>query len=297
MQSIVLAGGRGSRLYPATAGSNKHLLMVYDKPLIYYAVTSAILSGATSLHFIVRQEDLAQFRRLFSDGSQWNLRIDFHVQDEPNGIVDAFHVTEGLLNPDAPVSLFLGDNMLYGPGLGQRLFSQASRSEAHVFGVKVPNPQDFGVATLDPKTNKVSRLEEKPRSPSGNLAIPGIYLFPPDVHMMYKQVQPSARGELEIIDLLKLFLEQDRLTLQEMPRGTAWLDMGTPTGMMQASNFVSLIQERQNIFVGSPDEAAWRSGRISTECFEELVNNMPDSSYKKTLKSMINDEQEAIDHK
>jgi glucose-1-phosphate thymidylyltransferase len=286
MQGILLSGGLGSRLWPTTRATNKQLLLIYDKPLIYYPLTTAILSGIDHLVVVTTREALEPHKRLLGYGEKWKIRIDYAIQESPKGIPNAFGIARNLLNEREKVALFLGDNVFYGPGLGQQIFQNWLEKDAVIFGFEVANPKDFGVVVLDSK-GEVKDLIEKPASNESNIAIPGIYGFPSDVFERAENLTESSRGETEIVELLRQYLLNESLDFRLLPRGAAWLDTGSPDGMLKASQFVNVLQDRQGLLIGSPDEAAWRVGRISNIDLKSNANEMSKSDYGQALLRLL----------
>ncbi len=263
-KGIILAGGSGTRLYPITMGLSKQLIPVYDKPMIYYPLSVLILAGVTEIAIITTPEDQDQFRRLLGDGRQWGLRFDYIVQPSPDGLAQAYLLAEDFL-AGAPSVLVLGDNIFFGHGLPEQL--QAADAQAQggtVFGYRVSDPERYGVVGFDAQ-GRVRQIVEKPQVPPSNYAVTGLYFLDGRAPELAKQVQPSARGELEIADLLSLYLAEGTLTVETMGRGYAWLDTGTHASLLDASNFVRTLTMRQGQQVGSPDEVAYRMGLITRD--------------------------------
>jgi glucose-1-phosphate thymidylyltransferase len=281
MIGILLAGGRGTRLWPVTVSTNKHLLPVYDKPMIYYSLTTLMMTGARRIVLITNPDDISDFEKLLGDGSRWGLEISYHSQDEPKGISDAFRLVPDDLQ-NQPACLVLGDNLLYGMGLGTSLSQSFSGSGSQIFSYKVSNPEDYGVIEIDSK-GEISSLVEKPSNPISNLAIPGIYFFDQSVYNKFARVVQSKRGEYEIIDILKMYLSESALSVTHLERGTAWLDTGNPENLISAGEFVKVIESRQGMKIGCPEEVALRMGIVSKADFLRNLNNMPEGSYKNYL--------------
>lgn len=258
MRGIVLAGGTGSRLRPITAAVCKQLLPVFDKPMVYYPLTTLMLAGVREILVLTTPEDEAAFRRLLGDGSQLGLRLQIGVQAKPAGIADALRIGEGFLD-GRPCALVLGDNLLHGDALASVVRGAAAVAEgAVIFGYPVADPSRYGVLALD--GDRVVDVVEKPVVPPSRYAVPGLYFYGPDAPERAWRLQPSARGELEITDLHRAYLADGRLSVRRFGRGVAWLDMGTPESLMQAGAFVQSVQERTGLLVGSPEEVAWRQG-------------------------------------
>lgn len=253
MKGIILAGGSGTRLNPLTTVTSKQLLPVYDKPMIYYPLTTLILAGIEEILMITRPEDQASFKALLGDGSKFDIRIRYAIQEKPAGLAQAPLIAEEFLNGDG-FCLILGDNFLYGPGLGRNLRNLDKACGATVFAYSVPNPADFGVVTID-ETGKPTSIVEKPRDSKSNLAIPGLYFFDSNAVQICKTIKPSARGELEITDLIRQYLEDGNLSVNVLPIGTAWMDMGSFDSLLAAGEFVRLIQNFQQIPIGDPISA------------------------------------------
>lgn len=281
-KGIILAGGSGTRLYPITMGLSKQLIPVYDKPMIYYPLSVLILAGVTEIAIITTPEDQDQFRRLLGDGSQWGLRFDYIVQPSPDGLAQAYLLAEGFL-AGAPSVLVLGDNIFFGHGLPEQL--QAADAQAQggtVFGYRVSDPERYGVVGFDAQ-GRVQQIVEKPQVPPSNYAVTGLYFLDGRAPELAKQVQPSARGELEIADLLSLYLAEGSLTVETMGRGYAWLDTGTHASLLDASNFVRTLTMRQGQQVGSPDEVAYRMGLITREALRARAAAFAKNAYGQYL--------------
>jgi len=275
-KGIILAGGAGTRLYPLTMVTSKQLLPVYDKPMIYYPLTVLMLAGIREILIITTPHDQDQFQRLLSDGSQWGIQIEYKVQPNPDGLAQAFILAEDFLKK-APSALILGDNIFFGHGLSQILVAADSQhSGATVFVYHVSNPQSYGVVTFDDK-GSVLNIIEKPEVPSSNYAVTGLYFVDGTAPEKAKQIKPSARGELEITSLLEIYLHEATLRVEQMGRGYAWLDTGTHTSLLDASNFVRTLTERQGLQIGSPHEVAynmkWITKHKLTEHLKLLQKN------------------------
>jgi glucose-1-phosphate thymidylyltransferase len=256
---------------------------VYDKPLIYYPLSLAILSGSEKIVILTNADDLLNFQRLLDDGSQWNIEIKYATQDNPLGIPNAILCASYQLDQESGLQVFLGDNIFFGAGLGKQLFGEKGEDQTLIFGTYVTNYKDFGVAEMK-ESGIILELFEKPSVDLSNpLAIPGIYSFPKSIFRRVEKSTVSARGETEVIDVLKEYLSENRLQLKELPRGSAWLDTGTPKALLRAANFVQILQDRQGLLVGSPDEAAWQTNRIDDNQLNELAKLHKNTSYGKQL--------------
>jgi len=286
MQGILLSGGLGKRLWPITLATSKQLLPVYDKPLVYYPLSTLMLSGVRKIAVVTAPSALHAHQALLGNGSQWGISISYAVQEEPLGIPHAFTVASEILDTSEPCVLILGDNFFYGPGLGQNIFAESTPEYAISFAYEVSNPSEFGVVSFD-EFGLPKRIVEKPQEFVSKMAIPGLYRFPSDVFERVIELKPSARNELEIADLLNSYIDKKRLDLRMLARGTAWLDTGTSNGLLGASNFVQVLQERQGLLIGSPDEVAWRLGLISTQKFIKNIGNYQNSDYGKKLLLML----------
>lgn len=254
MKGIILAGGHGTRLDPLTRAVSKQLLPVYDKPMIYYPLSTLILSGINEIAIVSSPDNLPAFQKLLGSGSEFEVKFEYISQDKPRGIPDAFLVASEFIE-DSEVALILGDNLFYGQGLGRKLQKNRNISGAKIFAYRVGNPSEYGVVTLD-KSGKIVSIEEKPKTPKSVLAIPGLYFFDSKVSAVASSLTPSARGEIEIIDVIKQYWSEGRLEVEILERGTAWLDTGTPEGLFEAASFVRTIQRRQGLSLGDPKFAS-----------------------------------------
>jgi glucose-1-phosphate thymidylyltransferase len=286
MKGIVLAGGAGSRLHPMTRVVSKQLLPIYDKPMIYYPLSTLMLAGIRDILVISTPEDLPLFEKLLGDGKRLGVQFSYAEQPKPEGLAQAFTIGADFIDGD-PASLILGDNIFYGYGLTPRLKEAAKLTEgAAVFGCYVSDPERYGVIEFDDAGKAIS-LEEKPEKPKSRFAVPGLYFYGPDVVDMARSLKPSARGELEITDLNRLYLEQGRLNVKILGRGTAWLDTGTNRSLMEAGQFVQAVQDRQGLQIACLEEIAWRHGWISAEAVEAEAATMGKSSYAKYLRGLL----------
>ncbi len=285
MKGIVLAGGSGSRLRPLTLAASKQLMPVYDKPMIYYPLTTLMLAGIRDILLITTPEDAPQFRRLLGDGSQFGISLGYVEQAAPEGLAQAFVLGAEHIG-DEPVALILGDNIFYGPGMGTQLRRFAQVDGGAVFAYQVSNPQDYGVIDFDADGRAVS-LEEKPAEPASDFAVPGLYFYSADVVDVARGLEPSARGEYEITDINRHYLREGRLQVEVLPRGTAWLDTGTHDSLLDAGNFVRTIEDRQGLKIGCPEEVAWRMGYIDDDELTDRANGILSSGYGSYLLEIL----------
>ena len=286
MKGIILAGGKGTRLYPLTIAASKQMLPVYDKPMVYYPLSMLMLAGIREILVISTPEALPSFRELLKDGSQWGVRFEYAEQAEPRGLADAFLVGREFI-AGSPVCLILGDNILYGEGIISLLQSCASLKEgAIIFGYKVNDPQRYGVVEFDSE-GKVLSLEEKPGHPKSSYAVPGIYFYDDQVVQIAESLQPSDRGEIEITDLNKVYLQNGSLKAKMFGRGVAWLDAGTHESLLHAASFIQTIQERQGLMISCPEEIAFQMGYISKEQLCELGKELAGNSYGQYILGLV----------
>ena len=288
MKGIILAGGKGTRLYPLTIAISKQILPVYDKPMVYYPLSMLMLAGIREILIISTPDALPGFKALLQDGSQWGLKFEYAEQAEPRGLADAFLVGRDFIG-DSPVCLMLGDNILYGEGMISLLKDCAALQEgAYIFGYKVNDPQRYGIVEFDADYNVVS-IEEKPVHPKSSYAVPGIYFYDNQVVKLAESLEPSARGEIEITDLNRLYLEKGQLKAKLFGRGIAWLDAGTHESLLQAASFIQTIQERQGLMISCPEEIAYRKGYITKEQLCELGKSLAGNSYGDYLMALGGD--------
>ena len=286
MKGIVLAGGSGSRLYPMSLATSKQLMPVYDKPMIYYPISTLMLSGIREILIITTEDHQSDFQRLLGSGEKWGVSFTYMVQPEPKGIVEAFLLGESFIDGEA-CALILGDNLFYGGGLGESLRARTSSHQgALIFCQEVQDPERYGVVEIATNGDVVS-IEEKPAKAKSNLAATGLYFFDSQVVKKAKTLKPSSRGELEISDLNNLYLNDGKLEAEVLQRGAVWLDTGTVDSLNSAAEFVRVIQERQGFKIGAPEEVAWRMGYISSEQLGQVANSLPTSDYKDYLLSLL----------
>lgn len=286
MKGIILAGGSATRLYPLSKAISKQIMPVYDKPMIYYPLSTLMLAGIREVLIISTPRDLPMFKELLGDGADLGMRFEYIVQEKPNGLAQAFILGESFLNGDS-ACLILGDNMFYGQNFSSMLKEARSIEKgACIFGYYVRDPRAYGVVEFD-ESNKVISLEEKPEKPKSNYAVPGLYFYDSSVVKRAKYLKPSARGEYEITDLNKTYLEEDLLKVKQFGRGFAWLDTGNADSLLEASNFVETIQNRQGLYVSCIEEIAWRNKWISDEQLEKLGKSLDKTSYGKYILSLL----------
>lgn len=287
MKGIILAGGSGTRLYPLTIAVSKQLMPVYDKPMIYYPLSTLLLAGINEILIITTPEDQAGFKKLLGDGSQIGCKFEYVIQPSPDGLAQAFILGEEFIGKDS-VALVLGDNIFYGSGMGKLLQNKANPDGAVVFAYQVSDPERYGVVAFD-NDFKVKSIEEKPEKPKSNYAVPGLYFYDNEVVAIAKGMKPSPRGELEITDVNKIYLEKGKLEVGVLDRGTAWLDTGTFDSLQEAGQFIEVIEKRQGLKVGCIEEIAYRKGYINKEQLLELAEKFKKSGYGAYLQMIANE--------
>lgn len=285
MRGIILAGGSGTRLHPITKGVSKQLVPVYDKPMIYYPLSTLMLAGIQDILVITTPHDAPAFHRLLGDGSQFGINLSYTVQEQPNGLAQAFVLGADFVGSDS-ASLVLGDNIFYGPGMGDQLRRFQDIDGAAVFAYHVHNPTAYGVVEFDADFKALS-IEEKPAKPKSNYAVPGLYFYDNDVIEIAKNLKPSARGEYEITDVNREYLRQGKLYVEVLPRGTAWLDTGTFDSLADATSFVRTIEKRQDLKIGCPEEVAWRRGFLSDDELRQVAEPLVKSGYGEYLLGLL----------
>lgn len=285
MKGIILAGGSGSRLWPITKGISKQLMPIYDKPMVYYPLTTLMLAGITDILVITTPEDQSQFQRLLGDGSQWGIKLSYTVQPSPDGLAQAFIIGEEFIGDDK-VALVLGDNIFHGSDLGQSLKGCIDPDGGTVFAYRVSDPERYGVVEFDDNNVAIS-IEEKPADPKSDFAVVGLYFYDNDVIEIAKNVKPSDRGELEITSVNEEYLKRGKLTVKTLDRGDAWLDTGTIDSMTDAADYIRAIQRRTGMIIGSPEEVAYREGYISADELLEHADALKKSGYGEYLASLL----------
>lgn len=284
MKGIILAGGAGSRLYPVSKIYSKQLTLIYDKPLIYYPLSILMLSNIREILIISNEETIPLYQKLFNDGSDYGIKIEYALQTAPNGIAESFIIGEKFIGKDG-VTLILGDNIFYG-NLDFIYNAMNKNDGATIFGYRVNDPERYGIVEFD-ENGKAISIEEKPARPKSNFAVPGLYVYDNDVVNISKNIKPSPRGELEITDVNNVYLERGKLNVEKIGRGVAWLDTGTPESLLQASNFFGVIEDRQGLKVACLEEIAYNKGFIDRKKFEEIIAKIPKSLYKSYLEKVL----------
>ncbi|HET7303518.1 MAG TPA: glucose-1-phosphate thymidylyltransferase RfbA [Segeticoccus sp.] len=287
MKGIILAGGSGTRLHPITRGISKQLMPVYDKPMVYYPLSTLMMAGIREVLVITTPHDSEQFRHLLGDGSAWGISIDYAVQESPDGLAQAFLIGEDFVGDDT-VALVLGDNIFYGPGLGTSLRRNTDVAGGHIFAQHVSEPRSYGVVEFD-DDGRVLSIEEKPEHPKSSFAVPGLYFYDNDVVEIARGLKPSDRGELEITSVNETYLRRGDLTVTTLPRGTAWFDTGTFQGLLDASQFVHVVEARQGQKIGCVEEIGWRNGWITDDAFSALADALVKSGYGTYLHGLLDE--------
>jgi glucose-1-phosphate thymidylyltransferase len=285
MKGIILAGGSGTRLYPITMGISKQLMPIYDKPMIYYPLSTLMLTGINEVLIITTPEDQSQFQRLLGDGSQWGCKLSYAKQDVPNGLAQAFVIGEKFVGKDS-VALVLGDNIFYGSGFSKLLQSSSNPDGAVIFAYPVSDPERYGVVEFDSDLNAIS-IEEKPTKPKSNYAVPGLYFYDNSVIEIAKNIQPSARGEYEITTVNDIYLQKKKLKVAVLDRGFAWLDTGTFDSLSDASEYVRVVEKRQGLKIGCPEEIAYRMNYIDAAKLLQVAEGLSKSGYGEYLKKLL----------
>lgn len=286
MRGIILAGGSGTRLGPVTRAMNKHLIPIFDKPMIYYPLTTLILAGVTEVQFLSTPEAIPSFKKLLGNGSQWGISIKYCEQSTPSGIAGGLKIAANAIGDDEPLLVVLGDNIFFGQGLGRNISEIGSDNKCHIWTQNVRDPSSFGIAEIGPE-GEILRLVEKPVENLGNSAITGLYKFPAGVLAKLEELKASQRNEYEITDILEKYLKESRLSGHNLTRGVYWLDAGTIENLVEVSQFVRAIQTRQGQLIGSPDEAAYQVGLISKTDLLKLISDLPLSDYRSALNNVL----------
>lgn len=287
MKGIILAGGSGTRLHPITRGISKQLMPIYDKPMVYYPLSTLMMAGIRDILVITTPHDADQFHRLLGDGSQWGIQLSYAVQPSPDGLAQAFIIGADFIGDDS-VALVLGDNIFHGAGLGTRLRDNADLKGGRIFAYHVPNPTAYGVVEFD-DTMRVISIEEKPAVPKSNYAVPGLYFYDNDVVELARNLTPSARGELEITGINDAYLQRGDLQVTVLPRGTAWFDTGTFEGLMSAAQFVHVVEQQQGLKIGCIEEIAWRAGWLDDDDLTKHAEELTKSGYGTYLTRVLNE--------
>jgi len=290
MHGIILAGGTGSRLGPVTRSINKHLLPIYDKPMVFYPLTSLILAGVKEITIITTSASIQSFQNLLLTGSQWGIKIHYRVQDTPSGISDGLRIAIQGRDPKESNLVILGDNIFHGLGLGRHISELTKSDSCQIWSQYVQDPESFGIAQVS-ESGQIVKIVEKPREYVGNNAITGLYFFPSNLNLMLANLEKSERGEFEIADVLSRYLSTEKLILNRLNRGVYWLDAGTIENLVEVSQYVRAVQLRQGLLIGSPDEACFRVGNISHSDFIELINRLPQSAYRSILEKVLREDQ------
>ena len=285
MKGIILAGGLGTRLWPITTVTSKQLLPIYDKPMIYYPISTLMMAGIRDILIITTPHDQNSFKALLGDGSNFGVNFEYAIQTKPTGLADALIIGENFLDNDSCL-LILGDNIFHGAGLGHELSNVLPKSGCHIFTYQVTDPSQYGVLTLD-SSNKPIAIKEKPKSPESNLAVTGLYFFDAEASARAKTVTPSARGELEITSLIETYLVQSKLTYTKLSRGTAWLDTGNPTSLHDAASFIKIVEDRTGLKIACLEEISWRNGWLTDGEMELIISRFGTNHYGTYLKSLV----------